>query len=123
MSISADGAAWRATVWKGDTWLARHPERHDLFRLPGVSIMAYVPDLMHVLHLGCYQYVFGSVLVYLTDHRMPMTRDQNLNTLWQSIRESYKARGVYRPPHFSRDARAYKKTTRAINITAPCGRP
>ena len=60
------GAQWLTTVWSNADLSAAHPERHTLFQLPGVGITAFVPDHMHTLHLGCYQYAFGSALKYLT---------------------------------------------------------
>ena len=54
-------AAWLATVWKPQELLAAHPNRHPLFTLPGVTIRNYVPDVMHTLHPGVFQWIFGSI--------------------------------------------------------------
>jgi hypothetical protein len=47
-------------------------------------------DAMHVLHLGCYQYVFGSCLALLTHHHMPAAPEQNLEVIWGHIKQYYK---------------------------------
>ena len=85
-----DDAIWRGTVWGNAAWTAAHPSCHPLFNLPGMGIVSYVPDILHVLHLGCYQYLFGSVLVFLVDHVMPGHKDRNLDLLWADIRDIYK---------------------------------
>ena len=58
-------AKWMQTVWKPIAWAASKPDRHPLFNLPGVSILSYVPDVLHTLHLGAYQYAFGSAIKVL----------------------------------------------------------
>ena len=84
-------AQWLTRVWGNDDWIAAHPDRHQLFKLPGVGITPFIPDVMHVLRLGCYQYVFGSVLKYLTHHAMGGNVADNLKRVWEQIQASYKA--------------------------------
>ena len=72
-------AQWLTRVWGNDDWIAAHPDRHQLFKLPGVGITTFIPDVMHVLHLGCYQYVFGSELKYVSHHAMGGNVADNLN--------------------------------------------
>ena len=87
-----DVAKWLATVWTNATWRAAFPDRSHIFKhLPGLGIEQYIPDLMRILHLGCYQYVFGSVMALLTHHHMPQTPEKNLEVLWASIKDAYKA--------------------------------
>ena len=80
-----DGALWRHTIWNPVSWLAAHPNRHILFTLPGVTALCFIPDILHVLHLGCYQYIFGSVLMFLTHHVMEGTPENNLRQVWNLI--------------------------------------
>ena len=87
-------AAWRNTIWKPGAWAAQRPERHLIFKLPGVSILSYVPDILHTLHLGTYQYVFGSVLKLLTHHILQGRLDDNLERVWMAIKQRYKDYGV-----------------------------
>ena len=51
-------ASWRASTWTADSWVA------------GRTIHAYVPDIMHTLHLGAYSYLLGSILKHLVMHHM-----------------------------------------------------
>eukprot|EP00969_Alexandrium_andersonii_P263271 11637414-Alexandrium_andersonii.AAC.1 len=59
--------------------------------IPGLGVLGFVPDLMHVLHLGCYQWALGSVLKYLVYHHMPGSPAENLGTVWKLIQEAYQA--------------------------------
>ena len=86
-----DVAKWLETVFTNATWQAAFPDRSHIFKfLPGLGIEQYMPDLMHVLHLGCYQYVFGSVMALLTHHHMPGSPDKNAEVLWGHIKQFYK---------------------------------
>jgi hypothetical protein len=88
-----DVAAWTRIVFTNATWAAAFPNRSYIFRnLPGLGIEQCVPDVMHVLHLGCYQYVFGSCLALLTHHHMPAAPEQNLEVIWGRIKQYYKER-------------------------------
>jgi hypothetical protein len=85
-------AAWRATCWKAaPAWARAHQDRSVLFReVPGLSVLNYMPDAMHTLHLGVYQYFFGSILEYLTHHILPRSPEKNMFTVWMDILEKYK---------------------------------
>lgn len=88
-------ALWRATTWDNMTWQANHPHGHPMFtQVPGVGITSFVPDVMHVFHLGIYQYLFGSVLKYLVYEAMVGSRNHNLQQLWGMIQDGYKAQCV-----------------------------
>ena len=82
---------WQRHRWTSSTWLEAHPRRHSLLTLPGVSIYNYMPDLMHVLHLGAYQYTFGSILEYVTTQVMTGSQEDNTHRLWQGIHQYYMA--------------------------------
>ena len=65
-------AEWTKSIWTNASWAAAHPEPHPLFKiLPGVGVQAFVPDVMHTTYLGCYQYLFGSVLKSLSISWLP----------------------------------------------------
>lgn len=83
-------AAWMATVWTPDAWILAHPQRHEVFQLPGVTILNFVPDVMHTMYLGTHQYVLGSILKLLTHEIMPETPERNLEVVWTHIREYYR---------------------------------
>ena len=82
-------AAWRTTTWTNSLWWAAHPHCHPWFTLPGVGVLAFVPDILHVLHLGAYAYFFGSVLKYLTHYVMAESPEANLQTLWARVNNYY----------------------------------
>ena len=89
-----DHAAWRDTVWGGRAWLDANPGRADLFKLPGVTISNFVPDLMHTAHLGTYAYFFGGVLQLLTHHTMGGPPAENIQHIWNQVKDFYQARGT-----------------------------
>jgi hypothetical protein len=85
-------AAWRAACWKtAAAWNRAHPDRSILFtEVPGLRVLNFMPDAMHTLHLGVYQYLFGSILEYLTHHLLPQTPEQNLRAIWMELLCKYK---------------------------------
>ena len=83
-------AAWQATVYTNSSWRDHHPHPHPVFTLPGVGIQNYVPDVLHVLHLGVYQYLFGSILKYLTHYALDQRPEQNMDRVWSRIKQAYK---------------------------------
>ena len=80
-----------ATVRKPQEWLAAHPNRHPLFILPGVTITSYAPDVMHTLHLGVFEWIFGSIIKLLTHYVMPDDIATNRENFWDTTREVYAA--------------------------------
>lgn len=44
---------------------------------------------MHVKHLGTDQQVMGSVLQVLTHYVLPGTKDENMTTVWEALKEKY----------------------------------
>ena len=64
-------AAWRGTEWSVLAWRRSEWARHELFKLPGVSVLSVAADLMHCKHLGTDMYVYGSVLWKLCYERLP----------------------------------------------------
>lgn len=85
-------AIWKTTTWTKALWEAAFPDRNVLFKMvPGLSILNYVPDVMHCLHLGVHQYFLGSVLFFLIHFVMPDTVDANMGKIWEVILQTYKA--------------------------------
>ena len=85
-------AAWRDTTWASNAaWRAATPSRHVLFDLPGCGIYLYMPDVMHTLHLGLYQYYIGSVLELMVFLMMPNRPENNMAVVWEMIHAYYKA--------------------------------
>lgn len=87
-------ASWIGSIWTPETWVASRPNRHPVFQLAGVSVANFVPDLMHTLHLGVYQWSFGSIMKLLTHHIMPGTVSNNLEVLMDKFKEKYTELGT-----------------------------
>lgn len=89
-------ARWLDEMWNDrGAWLAAHPDANILFReLPGVSVCNFIPDFMHTCHLGIYQYVFGSILKYLSHHRLASDPETNAADMFTDIKAAYKAYGI-----------------------------
>ena len=82
-------ASWRSTVWSQTTWLVEHPNCNRVWLLPGLSIHMFIPDVMHTMHLGTYQYAMGSILQYLVFHKMPDDPETNLHAIWKLVKQYY----------------------------------
>ena len=97
------GALWRATTWTSRAaWEAAFPGRNVCFHdIPGLSILNYTPDYMHVGHLGAYQYFLGSVLEYLV-LRMGGAAIANLQALRELLIVAYERLGVCTDHRFPR---------------------
>ena len=85
-----DVAAWVASIWTNTSWAVAFPDRSHIFKqLPGFGIEQYIPDVMHTLHVGTYQYAFASAIKLLTHHHLPGQAEENVETLWEEIRQAY----------------------------------
>ena len=56
--------------------------------------MTYIPDVLHVKHLGTDPSFYGSAVHLLTHHSMPGDPDDNLNQIWQDICSEYKKQHI-----------------------------
>jgi hypothetical protein len=65
--------------------------RSPLLSLPGVGISAFIPDILHCIHLGAYQRAFGSILKYLTHYKLSGNVEANLAQVWAEIQAAYQA--------------------------------
>jgi len=84
-------AAWLSKIWGHVEWNLRNPNRHWLLRLPGAGITMAVPDCMHTKHAGTDAYFLGSVLTLITHHIMPKSPVENLQDMWQTIKDNFPA--------------------------------
>ena len=84
--------AWTPTIWTVESWSAAIPLDHrpHLLKLPGYTMVNWVPDHMHCKHLGTDQTLYASVLKFLTHHLLPGSPEDNLNFVWDEIRRIYK---------------------------------
>ena len=64
-------AGWMTEVWVNSEWRLAHPERHELFRLPGIGIQNVFVDWMHAKHLGVDKLAYASVMHILCYEIMP----------------------------------------------------
>jgi hypothetical protein len=92
--VQKELARWWDTIWTNKTWFLAFPNRHAVYKLPGVGILSTYPDLMHCKHLGSDQYFYGSCLKFLTHFHMPGTPQDNLALVWGAIQEYYKEHRV-----------------------------
>ena len=84
-------AFWIAVIWENASFAEQHPGRHRLMRhVPGVGISVFIPDILHVKHLGTDAYYLGGLLALLVKYVMPGTQEDNLATLWIAIEVVYK---------------------------------
>ena len=85
-------AFWIAVIWENASFALQHPGRHKLMRhVPGVGISVFIPDILHVKHLGTDAYDLGGLLALLVKYVMPGTQKDNLATLWIAIEIAYKS--------------------------------
>ena len=89
-----ENSSWKSSVYTNAAWKLEHPGANALWSLPGMGIVSYILDAMRVLHLGCYQKVYGSILKYLSHHHLPGSPDENAQVLWSTIKRYYKDHGV-----------------------------
>ena len=80
-------AAWRETSWTKDSWDAEHPDCHPFFRMCDNGIDMVYPDLMHSKHLGTDQVLLGSILSWLSKSFLPDTAKNNLEYVWDWIKD------------------------------------
>lgn len=84
-------AKWRRTLLTNESHAKAHPNRHPLWTLPGVGVEMFTPDIMHTMHLGTYQYAFGSILEYMVGHRLEGPVARKVDRIWGKVREHYQA--------------------------------
>ena len=81
-----ENACWKPSVYGADDWLVANPNRITIFRLPGVTILTFMCDLMHNKHLGVDQYYFGSILHVLCYTLMPEEPSRNIKIIQDRLR-------------------------------------
>ena len=83
-------AHWIDATYTTEDWLTNPYNDHPIFQLPGVSILTVAADLMHVKHMGTDMYFYGSVLSCLVYYMMPGRPEENLQMLWEEIKQFQK---------------------------------
>ena len=83
-----DVAAWVSNLYTKEQWIDSEYNRHEIFSLPGVTILTCCVDLMHTKYLGVDSYFNASVLVLLVYYVLPHSPTQNLNTVWKSLKRN-----------------------------------
>ena len=85
-------ARWLTAIFNKVSWLAARRERHIIFTVPGFSIVHWVPDWMHVKHLGTDLYFYASVLCFVVYHMLQGSTEDNLEMIWHLIVAAYQVR-------------------------------
>lgn len=85
-----DVALWVPTIWTDEAWHAEFPDFNPIFKIPGMGINSFLPDIMHCVYLGAYQYTLGSVIQYLTHEKLPGNADASCKTVWQDLQHQYR---------------------------------
>ncbi len=83
-------AAWLPTTWTATSWKEAHGDPTcALVNVPGVTACSYVPDLMHIKHLGTDCYFFASLIQYMLG-KSQGTAEEKLARFWETLRAAYK---------------------------------
>ena len=90
----ADRSTWLNNVYTKTQWALSPYNTHPIFKLPGLSILTVICDVMHCKHIGTDQYYYGSVLVLLCFYMLPGTPSENLSIVWKLIQAYYKSHGT-----------------------------
>ena len=78
-------SAWMNHIYDERSWRRAHPNLPEVFDVVGVGYHSIAPDWMHTKHLGCDQYCYGSVLMYLCHHVLPKAPKENLMDVWVQL--------------------------------------
>ena len=112
--FNLERAAWLSTTWVSNAaWRAAHPNRHWIFRLPGVGILTQSADLMHVKYMGTDMYTFASIMIYIVRFILPGNADTNLITVWDQIKKYVRSQGMP-------EVHANMKMSMLMGETFPC---
>ena len=84
-----NAAKWLDKIWTSASFAAAFPNRHCIFKLPGVSILNYCPDWLHTKALGTDAWLYGSILFSVCLHVLPGNFKENLETLRRGLPEAY----------------------------------
>lgn len=93
-----DIAPWRATCWSANEWRSwEGRSRCPLLSLPGTSCWSICYDWMHSKYLGMDMYLFGSVLAILVQMILPDSEQENLQAVWQFLKEHFRVNRTKSP--------------------------
>ena len=89
--FSRDIAAWVGATFTNQSWqLARPATGISLFRLMFVSCLSVGQDGMHIKHLGCDRYFYGSVLWLLVFEVLDDSPTDNMKFIFGRIQQFYR---------------------------------
>ena len=88
-------ALWLDSIWSNSMFAANFPNRHRIWRLPGVGIANYTPDWLHTKWLSTDAWFYGSTLDLLCRFILPGSYVDNLNILRSEID------GIYNELHLA----------------------
>ena len=88
-------AVWLNHLWTRLSYAASHPDRNALFRdVESGGILTYIPDVLHVKHLGTDQSMYASAVYLLTHHSMPGEPEDNLRVIFHSTQAEYRKQRI-----------------------------
>ena len=97
----SEAAKWRQTTWTdAATWFSAQggmDSLHPLFRLPSVSVLNLMADVLHIVDLGVAHHVLGNILYhicYATGPRFGSTPQARLDAFWGRVVQQYRGRGT-----------------------------
>ena len=85
-----DKPLWMNYIWTTSGYNLKHPNRHLVFSIPGVTNHTYIPDSMHCKQIGADPMFAGSILRYFTHYFFTDDPLQNLNFVVTELRAIYK---------------------------------
>lgn len=84
-------AGWLKHLWTRVSYARSHPNRHILFRdVPSGGILTYIPDVLHVKHLGTDPFFYAGAIHILTHYTMSGSPQDNLDLFFQKVSIQYK---------------------------------
>ena len=89
-------ARWKKSLLSVATWKAENPDKHLLFSDPWfwLSLMNCACDELHILYLGVYQTLLGTVLWLLVFRCLGGSAADNMQVVWGDIKDYYLKNGV-----------------------------
>jgi len=87
----AINAKWKSKLFTASAWRARCPNRHVLFMDPWSFLSQHncEPDILHIVYLGVFQTIIGSLIWLLVYRCIAGSPTANMAQLWEHILEYY----------------------------------
>ena len=89
-------ARWKLSLITPAEWRLMFADRHMMFQPPWYFMSQHncASDELHVMYLGVYMVLLGSVLWLLCYRMLPGLPTENVETVWSMMREYYTEHGV-----------------------------